>query len=183
MNIFFLDSDPKLAASYHCDKHVVKMILESAQLLSTAHRVLDGKEGIRLSANGRRLKDWGLTEPRNSALYKATHVNHPSAIWSRQTSENYKWLAELAVELCYEYTLRYGKVHASMHLILTHLTKLPENITISGFSEPPQAMPDYCKIPGKVVEAYRNYYNNEKTDIAVWNYSEIPYWFNPKDLN
>ena len=88
MNIFYLDKDPKKCAEMHCDKHVVKMILEYAQLLSTAHRVLDGNE-------------WAD----HVGLYKATHKNHPSAIWARESAGNYFWLNKLFQELCKEYTL------------------------------------------------------------------------------
>ena len=94
MNIFYLHPDPKKCAEMHLNKHCVKMILEYAQLLSTAHRVLDGDD----YAN-------------QYNLYKATHVNHPSAIWVRQSCYNYSWLMQLLCHLCIEYTHRYGKVH------------------------------------------------------------------------
>lgn len=84
MNIFYLDSDPVVCAQMHCDKHVVKMILESCQLLSTAHRVLDGHSTIEKSASGRNVKRWYLNDLRQGILYGATHINHPSAIWCRE---------------------------------------------------------------------------------------------------
>lgn len=184
MNIFYLDKDPTLAALYHCDKHVVKMILESAQLLSTAHRVLDGVEGRKVSPAGRNLKAWVLPEPLDSQLYVASHVNHPSAIWTRSSHLAYEWLYSLMVALGHEYSLRYNKIHLTNSKLNDILCNSPKNIPLgSDFTEPTQAMPDYCKIPGDAVTAYRNYYNNEKHSIAIWNYSDIPHWFQPKDLN
>ena len=101
MNIFYLDRDPVVAAKMHCDKHVVKMILESAQMLSTAHRVLDGDE---------------YADERG--LYKMAHKNHPSTIWVRTSTDNYMWLNRLFGALCKEYTYRYNKQHSSQKHIL-----------------------------------------------------------------
>jgi len=95
----------------HNDKHCIKMILEYAQLLSTAHRVLDGSIIERLSTSGRKQKVYVLADNRDATLYSATHVNHPSAIWVRQSYANYVWLSKLLTELCKEYTYRYGKIH------------------------------------------------------------------------
>ena len=126
MNIFYLDKDPEIAAQMMCDKHVVKMILESAQMLSTAHRVLDGD----------RVAD-------SKGLYKMAHKNHPSTIWVRTCDENYEWLWNHMEALMYEYTHRYGKKHATERL--THaLWKLPINIPYGEFTDPPQCMPDYA---------------------------------------
>lgn len=177
MNIFFLDRDPKLAAQYHCDKHVVKMILESAQLLSTAHRVLDGAEGVKLSSNGRKLKTWVLPDWRETEVYAATHVNHPCAVWARASDENYHWLEDLFVQLCLEYTKRYAKIHLCEVKLRDTLCYPPDSIPLESFTEPPQAMPDYCKVSGDAVSAYRNYYIKEKSDIAVWKHSTKPYWY------
>ena len=80
MNIFYLDPDPKTCAQMHCDKHVTKMIIEYSQLMSTAHRVIDGEEYID-NSSGRKIKRWKLSDIREDVLYKATHINHPSAIW------------------------------------------------------------------------------------------------------
>jgi hypothetical protein len=96
MNIFYLDEDPKICAQYHCDKHVVKMIIEYAQLLSTAHRVLDGFEGYGSSKSGnRQVKIWTIHDSRDEILYKATHVNHPSNIWTRSSVKNYHYMFQL----------------------------------------------------------------------------------------
>ena len=112
MNIFYLDKDPKIAAQYHNDKHVVKMILESCQLMSTAHRILDGTQSIGLSKTERKVKRWTLPDEREQILYIAGHVNHPSAVWVRKNVDHYRWLFDLTYYLIYEYKYRYdGKYH------------------------------------------------------------------------
>ena len=111
MNIFYLHPDPKTCAEYHVDKHCVKMILETCQLLSTAHRVLDGVETMAKSKTGRNVKRWVLPDNRETIVYSATHMNHPSAVWCRQNRDNYYWLWCLLKSLCDEYTYRYGKIH------------------------------------------------------------------------
>ena len=98
MNIFYLNNNPELCAKYHVDRHVVKQVLEYSQILSTAHRVLDGTHLIDISDSGRKVSRWILDDNRNDLLYKATHINHPSTLWARQSSENYMWLAELLSE-------------------------------------------------------------------------------------
>lgn len=184
MNIFYLDHDPSIAAVYHCDKHVVKMIIEYCQLLSTAHRLLDGEVYTELSDNGRRIKRWKLSDDRESILYKASHINHPSAIWVRQSAENYGWLVSLLENLLAEYTHRYGKHHASERLLWSLKFK-PKKIATSKFTEPPQAMPEYCKIPGNSVAAYQNYYLKEKVRFAKWTNRNCPSWwdiYNPINI-
>ena len=92
MNIFYLDRDPRICAEMHLDKHCVKMIIEYAQLMSTAHRVLDGTEYYDKTANNRKIKRWRLPDERESRLMKASHVNHPSGVWVRANVANYRWL-------------------------------------------------------------------------------------------
>lgn len=178
MNIFYLDKDPKLAAQYHVDKHCVKMILESAQLLSTAHRVLDGVETIQLSGSGRRVKRWILPDDGRSILYEATHINHPSAVWVRQSRANYNWLVSLFEELCKEYTYRYGK-HHKCESMLNLLTYGPRNISVTKpFTEPTPAMPEQYKVPGNSVQSYHNYYNGEKQRMFSWKKRDVPGFIN-----
>lgn len=174
MNIFYLDNNPKVAARMHNNKHVVKMILETAQLLSTAHRFLDGEQYIDASS-GRRIKRWKLASNKEDYLYKATHINHPSAVWVRESKENYEWTFNLFNNLMEEYTYRYGKHHAC-EFLRHHLIDLPENIPNSSFTEPPQAMPDYCKIPGDSVQAYRKYYILEKSNMLQYTRRNKPEW-------
>jgi hypothetical protein len=183
MNIFYLDHDPQTAAQYHCDKHVVKMILESAQLLSTAHRVLDGvmvndKRYVQgsLPARWRNVKVWRLDNEFDSVYYSATHLNHPSAVWVRTSCEHYIWLHGLFQYLLEEYTYRYGKNH-KCGTLLNPLTRLPVNIPNSGWQEPPQCMPDDCKDSSSSVIAYRNYYKNHKARFAKWSVRPTPFWW------
>jgi hypothetical protein len=179
MNIFYLDPDPQICAEMHNNKHCVKMILEYAQLLSTAHRVLDGTIIDRLSTSGRKQKAYVLADYRESALYSATHINHPSAIWVRKTHQNYIWLTELLEELCYEYTYRYEKTHKVERdgLLKVLRTNLPANIPIGPFTGPTPAMPDDVKVPGNSLASYRNYYNKNKTHLADWKKRPVPQWF------
>ena len=175
MNIFYLDRDVKTCATYHNDKHVVKMILEYAQLLSTAHRMLDGSEYIDASS-GRRIKRWRLNdENMENMLYKASHINHPSAIWVRQSNNNYNWLMCLLQDLLQEYTYRYGKIHATDRLVYW-LRKPPANIPVGYFTQPTPAMPDEYKVPDSV-QSYRNYYLGAKKTMAKWKKRPIPEWW------
>jgi hypothetical protein len=158
MNIFYLDEDPKLCAQYHCDRHCVKMIIEGVQLLSTAHWMTGGE-----------------------APYKKTHVNHPSNKWVRESLSNYVWLCDMTMELCKEYTHRYGKRHKTQQHLEWCMVNLP-NIEDKGFTEIPQAMPDECKRENPI-DGYRNYYNVEKAYMCKWKNREIPEWFNPIQLS
>jgi len=175
VNIFYLDTDPVVAAQQHCDKHVVKMILEYAQLLSTAHRLIDGEMYLDKTANGRNIKRWRLNDDREQQMYKASHVNHPSAIWARQSSKNYQWLYQLFVACCDEYTFRYGKRHLTDEKLRNVLSMTPINIEQGSITTMPQAMPDHCKKPDPIA-GYRNYYKIEKTRMLKWTKRETPEW-------
>jgi hypothetical protein len=153
MNIFFLDFDVKKCAEYHCDKHVVKMILETAQLLCSAHHVTGG-----------------------TAPYKLSHKNHPCSIWVRSSLSNYLYLCELGLALGEEYTHRYGKKHKSVEVIEWCLSNRP-NIHDVDFTSPPLAMGDEYKIGNDVIESYRNYYKGAKSEIVSWKNRETPDWF------
>ena len=176
MNIFYLDKDPKVCAEMHVDKHCVKMILEYAQLLSTAHRVIDGSIVVGTSSSGRKKTSYVLNDQRDSILYSATHINHPSAIWVRQNRENYRWLFNLYCFLCHEYTYRYGKVHATDTKLSEHLVFPPDNLVEGNFTEPTPAMPDHYKVAGDSVTSYKNYYLGDKTRMFSWKNRETPYW-------
>jgi len=178
VNIFVLDEDPQVAAQMMCDKHVVKMIVESAQMLSTAHRVLDGTEWTDYSKNGRRIKRWmSPYKLMEEMLYKASFVGHPCTQWVMENNKNYYWLVEHAYELCKEYTRRYGKVHKSEDMISFIRYRKPVNIPISDSITPfAQAMPDQYKRED-AVEAYRAYYLGEKTGFAEWKNAETPSWY------
>ena len=177
MNIFYLHKDPEISAKMHCDKHVVKMIIEYAQLMSTAHRILDGDEYEGKTKIGRRIRRWKHPNKNiENTIYKASHINHPSAVWARESVANYVWLYNLFKKLCDEYTHRYGKIHETDIKLRSALWTLPVNIPYKPFTEPPQAMPDYCKRKD-VIDAYRSYYINEKKRFAKRTKRDIPKWF------
>jgi hypothetical protein len=177
MNIFYLSSNWKRAAGMHCDKHVCKMLIEYAQLMSTAHRVIDGTQYYSKTKNGHKIQRWLHPDPKlERELYKASHINHPSNIWIRENEEHYTWLFLMFNELSKEYTKRYGKVHASWSKLNWILGFPPHNIVQKKWEDPPQCMPDSCKTDD-VVEAYRQYYIKEKSNFAVWKYSGTPKWF------
>jgi len=159
MNIFVLDWDVKKCAEYHNDKHVVKMILETAQLLCGVHH---------------------MTEQPTNPPYKLSHKNHPCSIWARESLTNYLWLCELGLELSKEYTYRYGKRHKSQDVIEWCIENKP-NIPEKGFTEPARAMPEQYKVKS-VVESYRNYYNGEKVSFSKWKNRQKPEWFTPAPI-
>ena len=140
MNIFYLDEDPEVAAIVQYNKHVVKMILESAQLLCTAHHELQSDIDV---------------------PYKATHRNHPSAIWARRSLMHYKWLYEHMLALGAEYKKRYNKDHLTILKCRDVLCYAPGDLINNEFEQPPQCMPDEYK-SDDAVDAYWNYYINEK---------------------
>ena len=182
MNIFYLHPEPEICAQQHVDKHVVKMILEYAQLLSTSHRVLDGLEILTTSGSGRKTKRWQLPDERDAILYEATHIQHPSAIWTRQRNENYAFLWELFRCLLDEYTFRYEKVHATSRL-LNPLQNLPNGISSKGFIEPTPAMPEQYRVSGDSIKSYRNYYQGEKTRMFSWKKRGMPDWILGEKFN
>ena len=145
MNIFYLNSDPYIAAEKQYNKHVVKMILESAQLLCSAHHMLGSEIDV---------------------PYKLTHKNHPSAVWTRQSKQNYAWLYFHMLALGDEYTKRYGKKHLTITKCEDVLCHTPGPIFNTGLTDMPQCMPDEYKVSGDSVAAYRNYYINEKSNCA-----------------
>lgn len=155
MNIFVLSESPGEAAEYHCDKHVVKMVLETAQLLSGAERI--------------RLNDFSKESP----LYKLTHVNHPCSVWVRKSDANFNWLLTLFISLLAEYSRRYKKRHACSFL-LEHINYRTNVGYVTPFA---LAMPAQYQIVGNPVESYRRYYIGEKQAIAKWNHSPKPYWW------
>jgi hypothetical protein len=112
-------------------------------------------------------------------MYKATHKNHPSAIWCRKSKENYIWLCNLLDALCEEYTYRYEKTHKVQQsgLLYVLMKNVPKNIGTEGWSEPTPAMPDDVKVPGDSIASYRNYYNKNKTHLAAWKHREEPIWY------
>ena len=158
MNIFYLHEDPRKAAEYQYNKHVVKMILESAQMLCTAHHHYGNGDNV---------------------PYKKAHYNHPSTIWVRDNIENYAWLYRHMLALGEEYTKRYGKTHLTITKCKEPLSKAPPGMPWLGFTQPPQAMPDEYKDDCSL-QAYWNYYISAKRIIANWKTEDI-YEERPKE--
>jgi len=164
----------------HNDSHCSKMIIEYAQLMSTAHRYLDGTEYYGKTANGRKIKRWLHPDPEmESVLYKASHVKHPSGIWVRHSKQNYMWLYEMWTELNEEFMYRYNKnvPHESYRKLETVLAEPPKNMYELGFCEPYQAMFDDVKNPDSSIQAYHDYYIKYKQHLAKWTKRGMPYWY------
>jgi hypothetical protein len=181
MNLFILSHDPVEAAQLQCDKHAVKMIVESAQMLSTVHRMLDGTLKRAPSKSGKTMsKHWTLPDDREGVLYKAVHMSHPCTVWTMQSNSNYIWHWTHFAALCDEYTYRYGKVHATDKLLRKKLKELPNNIPIGPLTHQPLAMkanPE-CMHPDDPVRSYREFYQTKQTRFKmVWTKREIPEWF------
>jgi len=153
MNIFVLDKNPKEAAKMHFDKHVVKMILESAQLLCSVHH---------------------LTSNRTDIPYRLSHKNHPCTKWVRESYSNYIWLLDLTRALLDEYTFRYGKKHATEKAYEWCAINLP-NIKDIGLTPFAQAMPIELKSDNSI-ESYRNYYIKEKIHLYAYKNRSTPEW-------
>ena len=151
MNIFVLDKNVEKCAEYHCDKHVIKMILESAQMMSAVVRL-----------NGH---DTG---------YKLTHKNHPCTIWARKSLSNYIWLKSLISLLNSEYRYRYDKSvnHKSFDMAMS--LPMPD-LPVIGLTPFAQAMPEQYRNKN-AVKAYRDYYNNEKSSFLTWTKRKTPKW-------
>ena len=177
MNIFYVDSDPEVAARNMVDRHVVKMILETAQLLSTAHRVIDGEEYVGQSQSGRKAKRWRLSGNVDAIMYAATHINHPSAVWVRENSANYNWLYDHLLALGREYTYRYGRTHLTIDKLKDILEDTPENIEQSNvMTKMPSCMDKQYIVSLDPIINYRNYYNYGKTDLLRWSNRPPPQW-------
>ena len=145
MNIFYLHRDPVIAAKVQYNKHVVKMILESAQMLCAAHHVIGNPD---------------------DSPYKLAHKNHPSTIWVRESIFHYDWLWNHMIALGDEYTRRYGKTHLSITKMNDHeMYWAPLSMPSPDFKQPPQCMPDEYKDECSV-KAYWNYYIGEKHVVA-----------------
>lgn len=148
MNIFALSNDPHTAALFHCDKHIVKMPLETAQMLCTVYGA--------------------------GAPYKPTHANHPCTVWARASTENYRWLVQLGVSLCEEYTYRYHKTH-KCQAIIESLSEPPANVPVGERTPFAQAMPNECQHTDAVL-AYQRYYAVHKQHLAAWKLRSRPYF-------
>ncbi len=164
LNIFFLDRDPATCATAHVDRHVVKMPLESAQMLSTAYRAT-----------------WRSVSP-SPLVYKTTHLNHPCSVWARESTQHYSWLCLLGLALCNEFAFRYDHEHKAKGTILW-LQEHSPNIADAGWIDPPKCFGNFSTDTQDAVEAYREYYvatkefdKNGKL-MATWKNREKPEWW------
>lgn len=152
MNVFYLDRDIQTCAYYHCDKHVIKMILESAQILCTV-----------------------LWMHQIEAPYRPTHQRHPCVIWANESLANWCWLRDLAAALNEEYKYRFN--HDKNHRSFDVIQSLPMPPLIDrGLTDLPQAVPDEFKQLDPVA-AYRQYYRERKSHFARWTKRSAPFWF------
>ena len=154
MNIFYINTDPVVAARELADDHIRKMQIESAQMCCTAH--------------------W---ETGNEAPYKRAHKNHPSTKWVRESIQHYDWVVEHGLEICSEFTKRYGKRHKTQD-ILEWLKSNKPNLPDNGFVAPPQCMPDEFK-SSNTVEAYKKFYILDKVKVKKLDWKKLnnkPIW-------
>ena len=160
MNLFVLDADPRRAAESQCDKHICKMSIEYAQLLSAAHHTCNSRH--------------------QDSVYKLTHKNHPATKWVAAHPEHYSWTYALACATWDEYTYRYGKTHGSSRL-RDLLADGPSIVGGGHATPPPQCMPDDYRVRtggwDATVDAYRQYYRGEKASFATWKLRDVPAWF------
>lgn len=153
MNIFVLHQQPALAAQMLCDKHVVKMIVESAQIMAACHH-----------------------QAGTPVHYRATHQHHPCTLWAGASAHNYAWLLAHAKAMCHEYTHRYGRIHKTEQYIVGELHHLPKGIAVTERTPFAQAMPDEYRCED-AVRAYRTYYLKDKAHFAKWTNRDVPAWF------
>ena len=159
MNIFILDYDPFVCARFMCDRHIVKMIVESAQMLSTTHHIYNSKKEF---------------------LYKPTHEKHPCTIWTKENRSNYKWHHELFSCMAEEYWLRYGRRHKTYILLGEILFTPPDNMPDGDRTEFALAMPEQYKTKD-AVKSYREFYLREKLKFCTWTSpSQVPFWITDK---
>lgn len=188
MNIFILSDCPVESAQLQCDKHISKMCVESAQMLSTAHRILDGYIEKRPSNSGKRTVNyWEHPDPvMESTLYKAVHHHHPCTVWTMKTIENYSWHYKHFTALCEEYKYRYEREHKSWVILGDILDIFPRHLPLGGLTPFPLAMkanPE-CMFEGDAVRSYRAFYQTKQDRFKmVWTKRPTPDWFKIKETS
>ena len=141
--------------------------------------MLDGELYYEMSSNNRKIQRYRLPDEREDVLYKACHFNHPSTKWARESNNNYTWLYCLWVELCKEYTYRYGKIHKTDRDLRDYLGRVPTNIEVGAKTQPPPAMKKFpqCIVENDSIQSYRNYYKVAKSHFNIWTKRDIPSWY------
>jgi hypothetical protein len=169
MNIFYLSHKPSRCARWHCDKHVVKMILDTTQLLYTAHWVLSVTPDFTTAPYRMNTHERGYLSIKNK--------KHPCAIWVRQSLDNYVWLCQLGIALCQEYRHRYGakKEHSCEKHIMWLYEFPPPELEPTGWTLPPMAMPEEYRNKNPLI-AYRAYYRVGKKHILTYTKRNQPHW-------
>lgn len=158
MNIFATSKDPKIAAFDHCDKHATKMLLETAQLLCTAHHLEGEASDI-------------------PNIYRVTHKNHPSAVWVRSSRANYLWAYDLFVALCSEFRVRFGKIHLTDDKLRVSLMRVPRYITDRDLTPPPACCPEEFHVHAEgewPTETYKLYLSRGKDWITYDSWRRRP---------
>jgi len=189
MNIFILHEDPKEAAIMHCERHILKMIIEHTQMLATTYyHTIDIHRKKEIAENQEKVKKLFKGFPRkdedgNDKPYAITHVNHPCTVWTRESLTNFNWLLDCTKYMCEEFTYRYGGKH-SVEFIIDWMYENPPNLKDIGLTEFAQAMPDVYK-SDSATEAYRKYYAFKTTYMKVhWKLEDrIPNWWNESFIN
>ena len=186
MNRFIIEDNPVGCAQSLCDSHVIKMVLEEGQMLSTVHRLVDGAEYTGKTKTGRNKKAWKIVygvaqSQREDTLYKACHYNHPCTIWSRETRGNYEWSFKLFEAIAREYTHRYEKTHKTYQALAKYLYWPPANIDPSAEVTPfPLAMgaaPE-CINTDDPIQSYRDFYHTKQQRFKmVWSHRDPPSWW------
>ena len=157
MNIFYTDECPIKSAQNQCDKHVVKMILESAQMLCSVHHRYNSKV---------------------KHLYKPTHTKHPSTIWAGDSQQNYEWLYNHFIALCDEYEHRYSRVHLTRVKLEKPLNNIPVGIPNIGMTKLRLAITDKTFHKKCPIKSYRKYYISKQFNFPmVWTKRTKPRWF------
>lgn len=185
LNVFYLDHDPRAAAQAHCDAHCVKMIVETAQILSTVWHVAApdlvesgwDQPGKDVVPEGE--VPWLHYRVAGQRVYRKTHPAHPSVLWAAANAGNYRWLQRLGIELLEEYSFRYGRQHASAPVLWT-LELAPPTLSADPMYEPPAVMPEDLVVTADgyvdAVASYRNYYAEAKQALLKWKRRGPPQW-------
>jgi hypothetical protein len=179
MNIFAVDHDPVIAAQSLCDTHIVSQTKESAQMLSTAHRLLHGKKTkVYDDAKGKIMNRWVLPDDLDS-IYHVAHPSHPCTLWTMQSKENYEWHYNHFFALANEFKFRYDKDHASFTKLGLLLKNVPvcRSTGLTPFALAMKSNPE-CMFNNDPIMSYQAFYKTKKDRFKMeWRKREVPQWF------